>query len=565
MTLLNLGEDIIVSNVAEYLDTKDILHLSLTCKEMRSYFDSNNAYHMLYLKTFGSKPIPLSKDHYDWKHLFNLRTSNAKLFTWGSSEMGRLGYLATDIAPERVSHIGFRKGVHTPTNVDVFNPLVVSDISAGGYSFQILTNDGELYYTGAKWKQHPGMNQLTPGPIGGQDFSPSFASGGMFTPTPLPALVNARARRTRSEGVPPPPGIRQRYEYDDEPNNSLGEVTSANKKRVVIDAKFVTKLDLPEALEGYDPERRSIISISSGRLHFVALDNQNGIYTWDTGNTTNSGVRILFPGIDPKKRITKISCGWNLSACHIKGVGIVVWYSRDHVREDSFEANKVSANARYVIIPGTNMFNPRDFLAGMDYVLIIDEDGKLMRFDLHAQGYADGHIDPNLVDKPYFVPSFNTWCEKSTGSNNVPSFTKLNGCYKLFAIFTSDGKVLLGDKSCTAEDNDDEGPQIIPELQDRGIIEVAMGDYHYLALTDKGELLTWGRESSRCGCLGLGSKETYLQEHPEVPDEVGFDIVAHKPIAVKNPHENGEWIAIAAAGWQSGGIFVDSQRKFTSG
>ena len=45
-------------------------------------------------------------------------------------------------------------------------------------------------------------------------------------------------------------------------------------------------------------------------------------------------------------------------------------------------------------------------------------------------------------------------------------------------------------------------PKIIPELQNRSVISVVLGDYHYGALTADGQLLTWGSYSH--GALGLG-------------------------------------------------------------
>ncbi len=45
-------------------------------------------------------------------------------------------------------------------------------------------------------------------------------------------------------------------------------------------------------------------------------------------------------------------------------------------------------------------------------------------------------------------------------------------------------------------------PTVIPELQNRSVISVVVGDYHYGALTSEGKLLTWGKFSK--GALGLG-------------------------------------------------------------
>ena len=46
-------------------------------------------------------------------------------------------------------------------------------------------------------------------------------------------------------------------------------------------------------------------------------------------------------------------------------------------------------------------------------------------------------------------------------------------------------------------------PTIVPALQNRSVISVVLGDYHYGALTATGKLLTWGAYSK--GALGLGN------------------------------------------------------------
>ena len=83
-------------------------------------------------------------------------------------------------------------------------------------------------------------------------------------------------------------------------------------------------------------------------------------------------------------------------------------------------------------------------------------------------------------------------------------------------------------------------PTIIPELQNRSVISVVGGYYHFGALTSSGKLLTWGKYSS--GALGLGdpselpagSPGGYAEEEQRiearslppdvrVPTEVRFD------------------------------------------
>lgn len=48
--------------------------------------------------------------------------------------------------------------------------------------------------------------------------------------------------------------------------------------------------------------------------------------------------------------------------------------------------------------------------------------------------------------------------------------------------------VLMGNQQTMAESQ----PTILPELQNKGVISVVLGDYHFGALTATGKLFTWG-------------------------------------------------------------------------
>ena len=68
---------------------------------------------------------------------------------------------------------------------------------------------------------------------------------------------------------------------------------------------------------------------------------------------------------------------------------------------------------------------------------------------------------------------------------------------KFFFAYSS-SVVLMGDSDVTPETL----PTIIPGLQNRSVISVVSGAYHFGALTSSGKLLTWGGYSY--GALGLG-------------------------------------------------------------
>ncbi|CDS01697.1 related to SAF1-protein involved in proteasome-dependent degradation [Sporisorium scitamineum] len=118
----------------------------------------------------------------------------------------------------------------------------------------------------------------------------------------------------------------------------------------------------------------------------------------------------------------------------------------------------------------------------------------------------------SAFEDPQSLPRFNSaWLENKQGvRGTVGKISHISAHFRQFVVFhtvvaperqdeeqtkgeETQTLVLLG-SSTSAE------PQLIPELQARGVIKVTMGDYHYGALTQKGEILTWGAWSN--GALG---------------------------------------------------------------
>jgi SCF-associated factor 1 len=115
-------------------------------------------------------------------------------------------------------------------------------------------------------------------------------------------------------------------------------------------------------------------------------------------------------------------------------------------------------------------------------------------------------------------------------------------------------------------DNQEWNTIVLPELQNRGVISIVLGDYHYGALLEDGKLLTWGQVN---GC-GLGNPATLpvgvpggfkteqdkiqnrrvLIPNIEVPTEVRFD---H---GLKERRESFVF-GVAAAGWHMGALVID--------
>jgi SCF-associated factor 1 len=126
--------------------------------------------------------------------------------------------------------------------------------------------------------------------------------------------------------------------------------------------------------------------------------------------------------------------------------------------------------------------------------------------------------------------------------------------------------VLKGD---VGDDNVDLKPKIILGLQNKSVISVVPGDYHYIALTSSGKVLTWGECDK--GALGLGDPRTLIPGTPgayavegdlqlpevKVPTEVRFDHGTKIP-------KDRFCFSIAAAGWHSGALVIDLEVCFCS-
>lgn len=126
--------------------------------------------------------------------------------------------------------------------------------------------------------------------------------------------------------------------------------------------------------------------------------------------------------------------------------------------------------------------------------------------------------------------------------------------------------MLLGDTKTTAETQ----PKIIPELQNKSVISVAIGDYHHAALTAEGRLFTWGAYSS--GALGLGDPARLEPGAPggfahqqsyqiAMSRRRGTPSGVERPTEVRFDHEGSVkksfCFAVTAAGWHTGALVID--------
>ncbi|KAH3660441.1 hypothetical protein OGAPHI_007027 [Ogataea philodendri] len=292
--------------------------------------------------------------------------------------------------------------------------------------------------------------------------------------------------------------------------------------------RCVNKAEVPPGVK--------INQIGCGRSHFIGFDTHNQrLFTWDSMGRLKKGVELALYFDDNNKitnEILMIRAGWSFSTCLVHNVGIVVWNRRENLKQVDGEYGPVRATVS--VIDGTSTI--LDYIVLDSFLIYLTDNGDLYKVKL--SGDFGSRIGSGKLLK-----EFQEYVDRhSQQVGKRPRFVRLSGSFDQFSAITNDDQVLFGNRQS-------DHPKIYKELQHNSVISIAVGDYHYLALNKKGELYSWGRESHKNGCLGLGKLTDALSR--EGVREDGADIVVEHPIRV--PIE-GQVLAIAAGGWQSAAL-----------
>lgn len=565
----------IVQTALPFLSPKDIKNLSHTNKyfhKLLNYESSETLWHDLFHKAYGR---PYSNDEpfqtkdsgelrtcgevimlqdfssLSWQERFKVRTEQVKLYTWGCLKHGRLGYTANSnshLSSNNLNSVGMRikYGVNSPTMVPWFEESNSTDesaivqVSSGGFAFQILTRSGKLYTTGSSFSGgHNG-----PGPKEGEhDYNPfreavhdletSFSryrsigiTPGTFGVIPYGGTMHHGPTPT----VGPHPNIYQDLEDMEKnaaqtiPGNSyIRRVFTRNCFDIFISDSHSFKVD-KEKLDSI-----KFVAVSSGRSHFLALDENNNLYSWDSPNS-DYGVRLSFkglPSIDTNP-IWKIGSGWDLNCIYVYKVGLIVWNKRDALKK-----GELASDVYYTIIPNTSDISGPgrvvDFACCQgDCVFFITNDRKILWV------YSNGIVQQLRIPVE-------------------GEYVKVTVCFTILALFTNEKCYTIKIKNSKLDMSSLTELQL-EESEDR-IISLATGDYHTVALTSKGQIYTWGLESQLCGCLGLGSPESVIEEEHHGRWDSIRNMRVEQPTKVKL---NDEYtcVAVCAGGWQSGALIM---------
>jgi len=267
-----------------------------------------------------------------------------------------------------------------------------------------------------------------------------------------------------------------------------------------------------------------ISQLSSGRGHLIALSNKGRVYTCVL--KSRGAQRVNFsvtandsdPGCLTPDKISKVAedigwvkrvvGGWDRCAALISGIGIVVWRPTDIRGSDPGPYTPGVG-----IINGTNYLDkPPKGISAEAWAEVQKHEsiGQVVDFVL-GEGYL---VFFTTTGKVFAVLGFDQTAPVELVHFSSPEgqspVNRISGNFRRFAVLNKEGVVRVGDVDIVRNNVEGkaEGVEPIGGLDFAGykIVDIAFGDYHGLALTDDGKVLSWGTESQMCGCLGLGDR-----------------------------------------------------------
>ncbi|KAF2031183.1 RCC1/BLIP-II [Setomelanomma holmii] len=466
-SLADLPLDILV-DIWPYLDAKSFLSLCSTCKSFQQpSIRLDPAYWSFATRStfrIPNQPV-VQHDGVRWQNMYRRLLTQSRVFTWGNKSHSRLGHSYDErvhdmpMMPRVIRPRRIRMSTHCsfPTEMEDTRQLgVIADMQCGGWSTTLLTSKGSLHSVGV-------------------------LDGGR---------VFAAIERLKPLGFP------------------AGFPSSSAEAQ-------------------YEEPSIAIRQFSSGRSHILAVSDTGRIWSWY--HVQNPALHVRFANLDisemslsdeEKKataygRVKQVVAGWSRSSAYIVGVGIVVWdpVERDHDEE----ATDTMLVLEHAEVPSTGFQRVKDARSQSE--------------EQKALGEHVGAVLNYIILEHFVVFATDTgkvFCGRFGEKNRVDNIIELRalrsgqgvpldvqGSFRRFAVFkgkeviTSDQNYL--DSLWTTQGNlSDEvnaaGLHKIPALQDNGVISVAFGDYHYLALHSNGTITSYGTELQACGALGLGDE-----------------------------------------------------------
>ncbi|OXM80887.1 SCF-associated factor 1 [Cryptococcus neoformans Bt63] len=565
-TLTDLPSEVILEQLLPLLPLKDVLRLSQVNHQLHSLTLDPSYWRHKTTSDFAFSPSshpPFPSP--DWWRRVYFGLLQPRAFVWGSSNNSRLGGAENNKGARKFgsfvdcpaeiwlneresggqkwtgslkdSLVGLTHGVAGDAPSAIGGVGVV-ELHAGGWSFTARCSDGSVWV----WGQLDGRTMS----FRERNWENKYCTVPQPTRIPLPCRAEAISA-----------GRSHLLILDSD--NLVWELTAWG----LAYHHTATELTSP-AHYGTNRHPPHVIQLSTGWTHSAALTSGGTIYTW-------------FPFSDPYKQA--LTPDVELNVLNPRGV------------ED--DADNDARGLRWGTVTGDVLYELPAVPLRPEYVTPSAEDSKsgakdLGRLDAEWKEYDTTHTAETLEEgqkiikiasglefilalkkngevwftpvkdgvRPvwYFVPYFSSPAithitaqfESITSYATATQQTQSSAVYHTRVpadtvpspSFASEPTVLL------------HRPDFLPDLQNKGIIQVALGDYHYAALTNRGEMLTWGQGGT--GQLGLGAEGR--RGDGIIPKLVKF---WEEEAGREDP---GFVFSITAAGWHTGALLLGNNK-----
>ncbi|KAI8977033.1 regulator of chromosome condensation 1/beta-lactamase-inhibitor protein II [Mycotypha africana] len=280
-------------------------------------------------------------------------------------------------------------------------------------------------------------------------------------------------------------------------------------------------------------------SISSGRGHVIGLAaKDNSVWHWSNHVLLQKVELLSFDSQHDK--IVQVVANWNYSSVLTEKGDVYIVPKPDYVIPSEMDREPATTVVAHPGVSIAQLFEHAHAdrydkdkivqIAGLDgYTLALTRFGRVLKL-------ATGDVDRFTAVPSQHVIELEKYSSLENEHNDRHRIMQrfITGAFMNFAVYTKD-KVLLGNTDAHSSTE----PIQMPELNHRGVCKVSFGDYHYGALTNEGQVLTWGSFSS--GALGLGNISHQHQSTPHIVE------------ALKNQFA----FAIGFGGWQSSVLAIE--------
>jgi len=305
--------------------------------------------------------------------------------------------------------------------------------------------------------------------------------------------------------------------------------------------------------------------IAVGRRNFLALSESGQIYTVEHDfqyiNTAKIGSPDILEELPSKKnRVVHMAAGWRYAAAVFKGIGLMVWKSErtDEERQQVISSPLPPSSTERIykarkVLRIEEIENP-EAIKDLEIIGLMVGDGYLVYLTrsgtVHRVNVTDDIFASTSPPESFCLEKFTT----------SPPLCYLSGSFDHFGLFNTTGSVLVGNHQTGSTTP----PEIMPGLQEKDIIALSWGDWHALALCEDGSILSWGRELSANGCLGLGYKNWEEARQTGLVVNRG-EVVTPEGETRRIPGFGGAEdkfaFCVAAAGWHSAALVADFKVK----